>query len=327
MAKKKQSWLEQVIEAQQYPPFIEWMAAMEERLAWFRTTVIPDFTGDPHTIEAVDFAERRLLEIFPSYEQMRSVPDSEAVIDGFTRFIGEAFVHGLGGQWLKMPRDEPDEVRDRWYSAIVSVGDNEGEVRNFAMVPTINSVVDRRSGHKLAWLWNLAIKDMEENGRDPRTNTTDLIARLRRESESPVDLEEITPKHPVVEAYAFLPVGRRVTQAEVRAVFDVTFAKTNKVVTEVPHRIDATNPTTGHILGVTLNTAEVSPGSADYIQMTLEEHPHPRAAEFTGATDLLYVFVTGPDDELIEDAIVLTENFTEDFKALVYLLNAGVYDG
>lgn len=326
MVRKKRTWLEEMIEAQQDMRFIGWVAGMDERLAWFRAAVIPEFIGDPYTLDAINYAEQRLLEMFPSREHMRSTPETDAIIDGFARFVGEAFVRGLGGQWMKIPRRKPDEVRDRWYSAVVSLGEGPQDMRDFAMIPTINSAVGRRSGSEFAWLWNHAVEDMKENGRVPGGGTRDLIAQLRQSPSPLVDLEMLTPKHPYSDLYAFLPSGRTVAQSEVRAIFDDNLASWNLVVSEEPYRITATDPETDRQIGVVLNIAGTINSAAEYIAMSLGGNPHPRGAEFSGATEMLYVYtLNDPDGDLDEAYLELAEAFRDEFGALAYLPNIGEY--
>jgi hypothetical protein len=75
--------------------FDSWLAGMDEALAGFLAGKPAELRldGSPASLARL---ERWLLDHYPSIEAIKADP---AVLDGATRYLGEAFRRALGGRW------------------------------------------------------------------------------------------------------------------------------------------------------------------------------------------------------------------------------------
>jgi hypothetical protein len=88
--------------------FASWLA-MNDYLVEedFLLNDVDGMPEDPYSAEGLTVAEAAALERFPD-KQSVVAPENRELFDKFIRFIGEAFVKGLGFSWTNKPKGFDD---------------------------------------------------------------------------------------------------------------------------------------------------------------------------------------------------------------------------
>jgi hypothetical protein len=125
--------------------FAAWLAMneylVEEDFLVFDIDAMPD---DPYTEDGLRVVEAAALERFPDVDSALA-PENREAFDKFVRYLGTAFVQGLGGQWTNKPLTDDGRafigVRFPWVETPLNI-------------PTmITAAITRRSGDEWAFVW------------------------------------------------------------------------------------------------------------------------------------------------------------------------------
>jgi hypothetical protein len=311
------TWAEDLADEQRDSRFIDWLAAMPDRLAEFRAGTLPYLTADPHSREAIEYAEERLAQVFPNREEMYQVPGAVKIVDGFARFIGEAYVHLLGGRWMAIPRTSWTET-NRSYSIVIGIGD---EVRSFEMIPTINGAVRNRG--MLVQILDRVGAELAALGIDPAGNGLDLAPEL---DDADLPEEQVDPDaEPNESVWLLLPTNRAITRTHLVDIVTDRSEENGLVVSTRSGRVDAASADGATTISFIIEGGEFA---AEDIAGVFERHRHPRADEFAGSLNYVDMFVDNDSDEgfdLSSELIAFTEIFEREFGAISYLPNVDRY--
>ena len=150
------------------PGFEHWLAMMdhvvEDDFLTFDLDGMPD---DPYTEEGLRIAEAAALHQFPDRASVTD-PHNAELADKYIRFVGQAFVRGLGLTWT----DEPPFEGDPPTMSIVvpPIADGLGPIP--VSVPSLLlAAIKRRTGEEWAFMFD---KNEQRLGNRQELGTDDL---------------------------------------------------------------------------------------------------------------------------------------------------------
>lgn len=125
--------------------FAAWLAMndhlVEDDFLVFDVDAMP---ADPYSEEGLKVAEAEALRRFSDKYDVVA-PANREIFDKFVRFVGETFVHGLGGEWTNKPLVDDGKafvgIRFPWVESLVNV-------------PTlVTAAMTRRTGDEWAFVY------------------------------------------------------------------------------------------------------------------------------------------------------------------------------
>lgn len=136
--------------------FAAWLEMNDYLLdAEFLTFDVDRMPTQPYSAAGLDVAEADLLRRFDGLDALRA---DRAMFDKFIRFVGEAFVVGLGFRWTNRPAGGDD---GRPYLAVEHPKLTGGQIE----VPTtVTSAVARRSGTEWSFVYRNMAEDLQAAG-------------------------------------------------------------------------------------------------------------------------------------------------------------------
>lgn len=136
--------------------FAAWMAMMDHLVEDdFLTFDVEGMPEDPYSEEGLRVAEAEALRRFDGPTTALAAENRE-MYDKFVRFVGEAFVRGLGGQWTNVPMVDDGKaylgIRFPWR-------------RETLTIPTLfTSALHRRTGEEWAFVYRNMREDRDQIG-------------------------------------------------------------------------------------------------------------------------------------------------------------------
>jgi hypothetical protein len=135
--------------------FASWLA-MNEYLVEddFLVNDVDGMPSDPFSEEGLRVAEAEALRRFDDADQALA-PENRELYDKFVRFIGEAIIRGVGGEWTNRPLVDDGKaylgIRFPWRKETLTV-------------PTLfTAALARRTGEEWAFVYRNLIKKRDEN--------------------------------------------------------------------------------------------------------------------------------------------------------------------
>jgi hypothetical protein len=135
--------------------FASWLA-MNEYLVEddFLVNDVDGMPGDPFSEEGLRVAEAEALRRFDDADQALA-PENRELYDKFVRFIGEAIIRGVGGEWTNRPLVDDGKaylgIRFPWRKETLTI----------PMLFT--AALARRTGEEWAFVYRNLIKKRDEN--------------------------------------------------------------------------------------------------------------------------------------------------------------------
>jgi hypothetical protein len=134
--------------------FAAWLA-MNDYLVEedFLVNDVPDMPTDPYTEEGVRAAEAEALRRFRDADDALA-PQNRELYDKFVRFLGEAIIHGVGGEWTDRPMVDDGKaylgIRFPWREETLTI-------------PTlVTAALNRRTGEEWAFVFRTQLKKRDQ---------------------------------------------------------------------------------------------------------------------------------------------------------------------